>query len=719
MPRKNNPIREVITVKEEPLYQKWDGKSFPNIDFVGKSRGYRDSFRDIDTNTSVRTEFTRDDYEYFRQSESLPRDQRTTISMSMAAYKKVGLVRNVVDLMADFVCQGIHLVHPNESAQNFYREWFKRVNGDERSERFGNKLVRCGTLIARWSTATISPTDAEKLRKSIAADLSKDVFEDDRANVEKLEIPWKYTFLNPLSLEPVGEELAPFIGKPLFKLKLPSYLRRLFDNNDPQVRKLIKSLPKDIASALQNNERFFPLNPDRTRVYFYKKDDWEVWGEPLIAGVLADVIMLTKLKLADMAALDGAISRVRLWILGDLEKGIVPTQAGVDKLNNELINNVGGGTFDLIWGPAIDFKESSSDAAHFLGEDKYKPTLNALYAGLGIPPTLTGSATASGVTNNFISIRTLVERLKYIRGMLVDFWNYQIRLVQKAMGFRVPAEVRFDIMNMSDEQMEKKLYLDMADRNIISLETLQERFGELPELEAIRLKREEEAREKGLLPPKTSPWHNPQQDIEMAKIALGKGLVTPAEIGMELEEREPGDKPFADKQLQVQKQANQQKAQQLKKTKKAGVPGRPMMKKDSTKRKKKRVTVRTKAFLWAREAQKLINETATPIFLKTYGRKNVRQTTEEEARKLENYKFNLLCQFEPLQDLTEEMILDQMEKKMNIDSQANIAYAKFQEEFITARKKQPTVDQLRDMQIIVYLSMKELDDGEDSSHNGY
>ena len=69
---------------------------------------------------------------------------------------------------------------------------------------------------------------------------------------------------------------------------------------------------------------------------------------------------------------------------------------------------------DLIWGPELDFKESATQIYKFLGDEKYQPVLNSIYAGMGIPPTLTGIAgNGGGYTNNFVSLKTLIERLEY------------------------------------------------------------------------------------------------------------------------------------------------------------------------------------------------------------------------------------------------------------------------------------------------------------------
>ena len=155
-----------------------------------------------------------------------------------------------------------------------------------------------------------------------------------------------------------------------------------------------------------------------------------------------------------------APNAVALGSLKVPDNKILPTKTAINKLRNILAGNVGGGTMDLVWGPELDFKESNSQVFKFLGSQKYEPVLNSIYAGLGIPPTLTGLAgNGGGFTNNFISLKTLVERLEYGRNVLLGFWNKEIEIVQRAMGFRFPARVHFDQMVLSDEAAEKNLLI--------------------------------------------------------------------------------------------------------------------------------------------------------------------------------------------------------------------------------------------------------------------
>ena len=388
------------------------------------SSSARRSFIDIEPNRSVRTSYVRDDYNRFRDEESVPSRQKEAIRMCMAAYDRVGIVRNVIDLMGDFACQGITLVHPNKRIEQFYRKWFERCGGKERSERFLNLFYRCGNVVVKKRNAKVN----KKVERDLKAIGVADIVPEDLP-VSRREIPWKYDFLNPLSLELIGADLALFAGKPQFALKISNSLRRHIasasNSKDANRKELVAQLPKDLLNAIKDGKNILPIDPDKLSVYYYKKDDWRMWANPMIYAILDDILMLEKMKLSDISALDGAISNIRLWTIGDLDNKILPTKGAINKLRDILASNVGGGTMDLVWGPEIDFKESSTQVYRFLGAEKYQPVLTNIYAGLGVPPTLTGlgSGQGGGFTNNFISLKVLVERLEYGRNTLINFWK--------------------------------------------------------------------------------------------------------------------------------------------------------------------------------------------------------------------------------------------------------------------------------------------------------
>ncbi len=740
----DNPIKDHVP---EAAFVTWDTNeekadalsaaagAVDSYDGIGSANASHRSFLDVESNISVRTGYQRDDYNRFRSREAVPRQQKKIMSNCMDAYDRVGIIRNVIDLMGDFATQGIAIVHPNKKIEKFFQKWFEKVSGKERSERFLNNLYRCGNVVVKRKTAKLSKKMERQLTKGL------DDIEIVVPKVTKREIPWKYVFLNPLTVEVLGGQLAVFAGDPRLGLKVSATIKKMITSGH-EYPEIVAKLPKDLVKAVKDGKSVIPLDPEKTSIYYYKKDDWQVWANPMILSVLDDVIMLEKMKLADMSALDGAISNIRLWKLGDLDNKILPTKTGVNKLRNILASNVGGGTMDLVWGPELDFKESATEVHRFLGAEKYQPVLTSIYAGLGIPPTLTGASNSSGggFTNNFVSLKTLIERLEYGRDLLVEFWNDEIETVQRAMGFRFPAQIHFEQMILSDEAAEKNLLIQLVDRDLISAETLQARFGELPEIEKIRIKREVKDRENERMPQKSGPYHNPQHRNDLEKIALTKDLVEPQDLGLipsddtgphpltkpddrrdvvnvDEKHEEQKDKQDERDMNKMQKKQDSQPPQQ-KEFEPVGRPedGRPKNAKDKQKRKQKRVLPRkaasdfTNLFLWANDTQKQIAEIVQPALLAHYDKKNVRSLTKSQMDELEYIKFCLLCDMKPYMEVDIETVQNLLEQSSSSNFFEFLKARKtIVDEFAAKNSRQPTVDEMRNIQSSAY-AMRSLSD---------
>lgn len=668
---------------QQSAFDKTSG-NVDSYDGILSSTASRRSYIDIEPNISVRTDFLKDDYYRFRPFEEPASNFKQAMQMCMRAYDRVGIVKNVIDLMGDFASQGITLNHPNKKVEMFYRKWWNKVGGSERSERFLNMLYRCGNVVIHKRYGKITKRQQKGMSKA-----QEDLIEFKEQNITRKQIPLKYDFLNPLQIEVDGGYAGAFSGDKLFKMKITHSVRKSFEQNSQYADKL----PTPIKEALRNQQNFIKLDPNALEVFYYKKDDWELWANPMVNAIIDDIMMLEKMKLADMSALDGAISNIRLWRLGNLEHKILPNKGAIDKLRNILASNVGGGTMDLVWGPEIDFKESNTQIYKFLGSEKYQPVLNSIYAGLGIPPTLTGLAGQSGgFTNNFISLKTLIERLEYGRDLLQKFWEKEIQHVQKAMGFTAPATIHFGHMILSDEAAEKNLLIQLADRDIISVETLRDRFGELHDIEESRIKTEGRKRNTRKMPPKADPFHNGNVDSEYRKIALQKG-----EIGIDdvttLKPKEVVEAPTAPQNLQQKKQPNEN--------------GRPKFSQDTQPRKQKRVLPKNKptaasVMVWSNEAQKLISNIINPAMLNFYNKKNLRELTKSELSDLEDIKFRVLCNLQPYEEINEEKIAFLLEKNPSLTTEQKILKTELKAGFIEQNGKAPSIDELRQINNLVY-----------------
>jgi hypothetical protein len=640
---------------------------YTGVQKTSASSRYRGTFINLSPYVSGRPGLARSDYDYFRPDEAIPTHVKEIIKKAEEIYQRVGLVKNVIDLMGDFACQGIKLVHKNKRIERFYRHWFKKINGKDRSERFLNNLYKTGNIVIHRQTGKLSLKVTDKLYQSVASpDLQ--ITELDSIQLEKREIPWKYTFIDPVLVNAAGGALSSFVQDKKYELILPAHLRKIISAPKTQAEKdVIAQLPEQIIEAA-SSKKAYPLDPSKTIVFHYKKDDWQTWAYPMIHAIMDDIIVIEKLKLADMAALDGAISNIRIFKLGSLEHKIAPTKAATSKLAQILENNVGGGTMDLVWGPDIELLESNTNVHNFLGESKYIPHLNAVYAGLGIPPTLTGTYGAAGTTNNFISLKTLTQRLQYGRDILMQFWEKEIVLVQKAMGFRYPAKIEFDRMDLSNEDAEKALLVQLADRNLISDELLQSRFGFDPDIEKNRLNREKRERDSSRMIKKAGPWHDPQLDNALKKIALQSGIVSPSQVGLNLDKKKSGEKSAMDLKNENIKNKGFGPAvpspTSIEKNDIGGVPGqgRPKLSKDQQQRQTKKFAPQTGASLliWAIDAQEKISSIINPTLLEFYKKKNLRSLSKDQTEELESVKTKILMSLEPFKEITNEYVLANM-----------------------------------------------------------
>lgn len=643
------------------------------------------SFLDIEPNISVRTDFTKDDYYRFRPGEAPGQSFKDSMRKCMKAYEKVGIIKNVIDLMGDFGSQGITLHHTDKKIQTFYRKWWDMAHGTERSERFLNTLYRCGNVFINKRYGKLTGKQKKEMAKAIdSIEIVKDV-------VYKKSIPLKYDFLNPLSIEVVSGFAGAFSGQQKYKMEVSDLVRKSFKQN----KGMIDKLPESIRPAMQDGDRFIQLDSRSLEVFHYKKDDWDSWANPMINPIIDDIFMLEKMKLADMSALDGAISNIRLWQLGSLEHQILPNKAAIDRLRNILASNVGGGTLDLVWGPELNFKESNSMVYKFLGDEKYIPVLNSIYAGIGIPPTLTGLAGQSGgFSNNFISLKTLIERLEYGRGLLRQFWQKEVEYIQKSMGFSSPPIIHFDFMLLSDEAAEKNLLIQLADRNVISVETLRARFGEVDSIEESRIKSEQKKRKARVIPPQADPYHNGNLDDELVKMAVQNGTLSIDKVT----EIDPKDVKELPQKVGLTQQKKPSKPNN----------GRPKLSKDQSPRKQKRVLPRTtpksaaSLLVWSQEAQKKIAEIVNPAILSSYKKKNLRELSRTQAAELEEIKFDLQCKIPPYSSFTRESIAELLTKNEKPDPIFNQYKEKIHSEFVIKNERLPSTDELRSIYAITY-----------------
>jgi len=601
-------------------------------------------YRDVDPGMTIKAPYDRSVYEYYRPNEYIPtgkdqHDLREIMRMCTSAYERVGVIRSVIDMMSEFGAEGIEIIHPDAGPNEFYKAWSKKVKLEDRAERFLNWLFKSGNLVARRKFGTIKRQELGSIKQSeLIEDLTK----------ASGRIPLEYVFYDPSTIELVGDSFAPYVSEKKYAVRIPiSSMTGLSRPKNKLEEEVYNKLPQEIKDAIEgktgNGILYVPIPTEKLYVAYYKKDDSDIWAKSFIYSILSDVIYNDKLKMAKTSALDNFHSVVRLWKLGDHTHNLPAAPDDAERLVSILEANTGGGSSDIIWNSAIHYEE------HYPPIDKlvdFEENLHSILLGLGVPENLVGGKNSSSSSNNssYLGLKNLIKRLEAGRRALRDWLETEISIINKEMGFRKRPIIRFDNADLHDEQTYFNLLVQLVDRGVISDQTILERINEIPEIEAIRVGREESLRENGSKPDKASPFHKPdlqeQQDHEIQKIR------EQAKITMKIAEQSSQTENSSNIQRELRKETTKN--------------GRPLGSKDKNKRKRNSNRVKTttaKLLLEANKIYDFIDDYVRAEIIEKYAVANVRKLTSDQFKEMDNIRTDLFACIKPFNELNEEFIM--------------------------------------------------------------
>ena len=652
--------------------------------------------RTIAADVNLRTGHNRHDYYANRPNDKLPVEHAAIILACQSVYRKIGMVRNIIDLMTDFAAEGLELQHTTKKQERFFREWARRVDLQGRAHDFMKLLMRDANVIVRRKNALITKPVSKEMTKAgvTGLDLVDETSVSDppekikttKPKTSRNEIPWRYTFLSPVVIEKIGGEVGRFFGSDALGMRIPPTLSTAINRPKTDTEKdFVKRLPPEVIRAAKQSTRLVKLDMDKIYVDYYKKDDWEDWGTPFLYGVLEDIMFKEKMRLADMAALDGVINVIRLWKLGKSDQQILPAPAIVDKLVDILQHNNGGGVMDLVWDDMIDLHVEYPPTDKILGAEKYQGVNADIVRGLGIPDSLVGGADLGtrNAQSAFVQLKTLVERLEYVRGRAIRWIQGELRLVADAMGFKQIPAISFGIMSLRDEAAEKQLMIQLLDRGIISSEKASETFGTNYMIELERLKNEQLIREQnpGILE-KSNPYNRPfsvlEKQNEMA-IELENVKRGGSGGGNGQDDNGGGDNPSGD---QPNDDGNNS-------------PGRPPSTKDTTPRDTRTPKTLSVMNVVAEGLMDQLDLIFDDTYLKQNKVKNMRSLTKSQRTELEVVKRGFLSVLRPGDTVTKDLVGSRLDIAADNARRMESVFCDLVSEFTASIQKTPTVKERR------------------------
>jgi hypothetical protein len=224
-----------------------------------------------------------------------------------------------------------------------------------------------------------------------------------------------------------------------------------------------------------------------------------------------------------------------------------------------------------------------------------------------------------------------------------------------------------------------------------------------PELEKTRINRETRERDSDRYVKKSGPFYNPEFDNDLKKISLQTGIVTPSQVGIELEKKKNGEKSLLD----IKNDAiNTKKLEPINSTP-TGVSGqgRPRNSKDTEQRKTRQFSPRTGAALkvWTLDAIDQINDLLNPEFLDFYAKKNMRSLSSVEYQECEETKSKILFSIEPYSKIDSDTLNKAISEVNNTQTQQIYQiYANSIKTTLSEINRQLTAEELKMIKVDCY-----------------
>lgn len=500
-------------------------------------------------------------FTYLRRFSSNSSFNHQIISACMMAYLGYGVVRNIIDLYADFATEGIEIDHQDVSVRNFYRTWAKKVGLEDRIHSMFLNLFVSGNVFVHRRWAQLSDGEKRAMKRATASEniddmlvirgKSKDTtitgresdfidwflsknseihLKDDKKNVRakveeapksfqdeqlpensEMRIPWAYTFLNPLQMEIRGRRLRgdhywvmAIDRRDTLDIAKGMGMRSSY-SQDLGTTEI--NLPKEFLSRIKSYSGLgagysaeVKLNNEELSVIQAPgKWDWFDWAVPFCFPALQALSFKDCLRNMEMKACQSVINSIFLFKLGNIEKGMPAEDEHFERLADML--QMPGQALNILWNEAITAEVIQADVKGIFDTNKHDSADRDILTALGVPEVLIGGK-GGNFSNSYVAVATVLERLESYRNKVYDWVMGELKIIADAMGFQKLPTVRFGNTSLKDDKAYQAFLTNLYDRNVLSADSLLREANTTVEIEAAKLAEEAKMRSKNILEPR-------------------------------------------------------------------------------------------------------------------------------------------------------------------------------------------------------------------------
>ncbi len=369
------------------------------------------------------------------------------------AYFNVQVIRNYINMMADFSKSTLHINCSNRAVKDFFYQWFDVIKIEDLMSEYFLEYYRSGNVFLYKFNGKIQERDFETLKASFGS--------------KKDTLPIRYILLNPMQVQ---LQNGPGFRNNWVKALSKFEVARLKDPQTPEDKQILNDLPEAtkqlIKSGGQFNYVYIPLDTSRLYYIFYKKQNYEPFAVPPIYGVLNDVEWKLDLKRMDLA-LSKTIEQVILLVTtGDkpdqYSKGTNPKN--LERLQNIFKNQSIGRV--LVGDYSTKAQWVIPDLKELLGKEKYERVDQDIKDGLQYM-FFGGDKFA----NASIKVKMFMEALREGRDAFLNkFLIPEAIKIVEAMNFKHLPTFEFEDIKLEDNALMNKVYLQMAQLGLLTQE---------------------------------------------------------------------------------------------------------------------------------------------------------------------------------------------------------------------------------------------------------
>ncbi len=382
---------------------------------------------------------------------------KSAINLCARACTGIPVARNAVEIATEFSNQPLYVKCKNKTVQRFFSEWLNAIQINKLKSESFREYYRSGNVFFQRFDGKFGPKDYVGM-KSIFGTKSD-------------TLPIRYVLLNPENIFVQSGLTFPHVYVRLLSTFEIERLKKPITKQDKQV---FDQLPAFIKKQIEMANNFplglyVPIDPDRLRFFFYKKQSYEPLATPMLWPILPLLEWKLVLQKMDKDLAKTVEQAILLLTTGESANewngGNGVNQNNIARLQALMMNQsisrvlVGDHTLKGQW-LIPDLKG--------LGPDKYQVVNEDIREGL--QSLLTGDDKfANAQTRAKIFIQRLEEGQKCF---LEDFLLPEIISICDKMGFRDIPEIGFQKIDLQDESVFARVYAQLASLGLLTDEGL-------------------------------------------------------------------------------------------------------------------------------------------------------------------------------------------------------------------------------------------------------